>query len=556
MNKKRNKYIKWLGAVANVIAMVYFLGVVGTVAFINPARPTVSEIEKRELAQKPEFSFAALSSGSYTKGLSTFFADTFLFRDELIQIGNAIKDHMGFRLDGIKLYGTAAGDVVMENSQQAMPAVLPMPEMTLPEPQLPLPESSSQAEEVSSKVEQASSEESSIAQSSSQSETVTESVTEPVSAPVSEQLKAEISSSAPDAPSSKAEPVKPSVSEKPSSSLEPKAESVVSATSESEGESARVGSILAYDGIGYTLFGGTEKMGEWYGQVINAYGDILGEKVKVYNMVVPTSVEFNLPEKYKNMTVSQRARLDNIKFNLSDKVQWVDIYEKIDEHKDEYLFFRTDHHWTALGAYYAYQCFADAAGFEPVPLESMEKRTLEGFLGTLYSQTQDSKMIDNADHVDYFVLPNMPKCYIYKLNAPDTALKTGLYGEYAKSYNSYSVFMHGDFPVFIMDTGLDNGRRIAVVKESYGNAFVPFLANNYERVVVIDQRYLQKSLYEVLEENGINELLFINNILAAHTPVRINELATLPARSYTPPPESEVAETQSSQQSSEQPKEE
>ncbi len=95
--------------------------------------------------------------------------------------------------------------------------------------------------------------------------------------------------------------------------------------------------------------------------------------------------------------------------------------------------------------------------------------------------------------------------------------------------------MHGDFPVTVIDTEIKNGRRIAVVKESFGNAFIPFLVNHYETVVVIDQRYLEKSFYDVLNEYKINELLFINNIAAAHTAVRIQELASLPNRTYVPP---------------------
>ena len=93
----KNKFLKKLGAIINVLIVVYFLAVVGTVALINPARQTVSVIEKRELAKKPEFSFQAVKNGSYTKDLSTFFADTFPLRDTLIKAASEIKDGMGFR---------------------------------------------------------------------------------------------------------------------------------------------------------------------------------------------------------------------------------------------------------------------------------------------------------------------------------------------------------------------------------------------------------------------------------------------------------------------------
>ncbi len=483
MDNNKNKFLKKLGEIINVLVVVYFIAVVGTVALINPARQTVSVIEKRELAKKPEFSFQSLKEGSYTKGLSVFFADTFPLRDRLIKDASEIKDAMGFRLGGAKLYGAAEQEQPQHELEQVkLPEVLPVPENSeLAEPKVEKNESSETA-----------------------------------------------------SPQEEKKPV--------SASSEPEPD-----TTRPESEGVRIGSIITCDGVGYTLFGGGPRNGEWYAKVMNAYGDILGSKMRIYNLVVPTAVEYNLPQRYKELTNSQRAGLDNIKNTLTDKVEWIDIYDTMAEHKDEYIYFKTDHHWTALGAYYAYTEFAKTAGFDPISLEGLEKRTLDDFYGTLYSQTQDPQMLSNPDHVDYYIFPNMPKCYMYMRNKPNEPIYTTLYGEYAKSHDSYSVFLHADLPIFVMDTGLNNGRRIAVVKESYGNAFVPFLANNYEQVVVIDQRYLQESLYKVLERYNINELLFINNILAAHTSVRIEELSTLPARSYTPPQQEVQEQPQAAQ---------
>jgi len=472
MRKRKHSFIKLIAAAANTLVVLYFLGVVGMIALINPARQTVSEIEKRELTVKPEFSFSALAEGSYTKELSAFFADTFPFRDGFIKAGSAIKEHMGFRLGGAKLYGTAVQEHTVDVEQ------LPEPEITVEKEKLPLPSE------------------------------------RPVSDPVS---------------------TPPQISEPPIESKEPAKEQ------KPEELGVRNGSVLTCDGVGFTLFGGTSRMGQWYGEVINAYGDIMndryGENFRVYNMVVPTAVEFHLPKRYQSMTNSQRASLDNIKSFMKNNVEWVDIYDTIEQHKDEYLFFRTDHHWTSLGAYYAYCELAKTAGFDPIDISGLEKRSREDFLGTLYAQTQDSKMIDNADRVDYYILPNKVSCSMYTKNNPDNPMKVSLYGEYASKTNSYSIFLHGDNPVFVIDTGINNGRKIAVVKESYGNAMIPFLAASYEKVVVIDQRYLQKGLYQVIEQFGVNELLFINNILAAYTPVRIQEIVDLPNRSYQPQPQ-------------------
>ena len=102
-----------------------------------------------------------------------------------------------------------------------------------------------------------------------------------------------------------------------------------------------------------------------------------------------------------------------------------------------------------------------------------------------------------------------------------------MYGEGASGTNSYSVFLQGDLPIVKMESQHKNGRKILVVKESYGNAFAPFLVNNYEKVVVVDQRYFTANLMELMKQEGINELLFINNIFAAHTPFHIDKIKGL-----------------------------
>jgi hypothetical protein len=95
-------------------------------------------------------------------------------------------------------------------------------------------------------------------------------------------------------------------------------------------------------------------------------------------------------------------------------------------------------------------------------------------------------------------------------------METTLYGEYAKPVNSYSVFLQGDYPLLRIETDLHNGRRIAVVKESFGNAFVPYLVNHYEQILVVDQRYLQWGA-RLLKVNKTQRALVHNNIFAAYT---------------------------------------
>ena len=483
--EKRNFPVR---AVFNALLIFLIITAVGITAAFYADRPTSSDIEKRELVKLPEFSMSLLANGQYTRQLSAYFADTFPGREQLVRLASIIKENRGFQFGNIRIYSAPTDDSVINTQLPMLPAeVATIPQVSLPPVSMegvPDPDT----ETLPGKTEQAP------------------------TVPLPE----------PTLPYSEPMPVVPPVE---------------STTIDSVEEGVRMGAIFIYKNSGYTIFGGSDQMGQWYAQVLNAYQQVLGSQMTIYNLVLPTAIEFYLPSNYKSITTAQKPKLDGIAAALDPTIKWIDVYDTLSAHKDEYIYYRTDHHWSTLGAYYAYEQFAKTAGFEPLPISQMEKRTLNNFLGTLYSQTQNSRMAANPDYVDYFIMPTAYRCYQFRKGFPDTAVRVSLYGEYAKSYNSYSVFMHGDFPLTVIDTEIKNGRRIAVVKESYGNAFIPFLVNHYETVVVIDQRYLEKGFYDVLKEHQINELLFINNIAAAHTAVRIQELASLPTRTYIPPQE-------------------
>lgn len=505
MNKKNEKRGLPIMPALNVLLITVILASVGMVSVLYSDRPTVSEIEKRELTPLPSFSVSSLIHGQYTKQLSAYFADTFPARESLVRLAGAIREYRGFHFDDVLLYDASEQNSIIDANLPLLPDSSSLP-VALP-PALPEKPRDAQSQ---------------AAQVLASSSTDAESVQSPESTQETDTTP-------------HAESAAPAVSSAVETNLPLSLPVDETDAFDSVEEGVRMGAIFIYKDSGFTIFGGSDKMGQWYAQVLNTYQNVLGDHIKIYNLVVPSSIEFNLPGRYQSVTTSQKPKLENIAALLDPAITWVGVYETLSQHRNEYLYYRTDHHWSTQGAYYAYVEFAKAAGFEPVPLEKMEKRTLENFLGTLYSQTQNSKMAANPDHVDYYIMPTAYKCYQYRKGSPDTAIRVPLYGEYAKSYNSYSVFMHGDFPVTVIDTDIKNGRRIAVVKESFGNAFVPFLVNHYETVVVIDQRYLEKSFYNVLNEFNINELLFINNIAAAHTAVRIQELASLPNRTYVPP---------------------
>lgn len=364
----------------------------------------------------------------------------------------------------------------------------------------------------------------------------------------------------PDEPVSRPEQVlsqpEESLSQDSPSAQESKTEEIVFSQPQEEEDDIGVNKngIFIYKGMGMSLFGGNASVGKVYADNINAYHHALGDSVRVFDMVVPTSAEFYLPEKYKKLSNSEKDAIQSIYKNLSDGVTGVDAYGAIRQHTDEYLYFNTDHHWTGRGAYWAYTAFAEAAGFTPLDIGSdYTVKQIDNFLGSLYRQTQDSKMREKGDYVEYFIPDVATQAYIVQKDQPYVKHKWTVWAESVSGSNGYLVFLCGDAPMIQIDTGTRNGKSIVVVKESYGNAFVPFLIPHYEHIYVVDERYFQTSLVEFIQQNGVNDLLFLNNAFSAMTGYHANNLKKLMYQVYVPPEQTEE-ESQAQNSRAEEPK--
>ena len=284
--------------------------------------------------------------------------------------------------------------------------------------------------------------------------------------------------------------------------------------------------VFVFKNRAFEMFGGGAAMGKSYADVINSYNRILSPGIQVYNLIIPVALEFELTEKYAKFQKPNRPAIENIYTSLDSNIKKVWAIDEIRKHRGEYIYFNTDHHWTSLGAYYAYRAFCQTAGLTPVNLDTVASKVKQSFLGSLYRLTRDPSLQTNPDSVRYYLFKDSLNFYIGNSTIGNWT-KSKMYGEGASGPNSYSVFLQGDLPTVKMETQHKNGRKIAVVKESYGNAFACFLINNYEKVVVVDQRYYTGDFIAMLKAEGINELLFINNIFAAHTPFHINKIKGL-----------------------------
>ena len=282
--------------------------------------------------------------------------------------------------------------------------------------------------------------------------------------------------------------------------------------------------LYIYKNAAYELCGASDEAGKDYAAAISEFKKSAPD-FTVYNMVVPTHTEFGIPQRLASeiYTQSQSQNIKTIYSSYTEDVKPINCYNALCRHKDEYVYFNTDHHWTGLGAYYAYQAFCEQTGQQALALTDCTEQTIEGFEGSFYSA--DASL--SPDSVHYWKFPYQTHAKRQEESGAEM-YDTDVYYEGAAGSGAYITFIYGDSSLFIEynDTN-KNGKKIAVVKESYGNAFVPYLTNNYEEVHIIDFRYFTQNIKEYMQENGITEILFLNNTMSANAAMQVDRIREL-----------------------------
>lgn len=285
-------------------------------------------------------------------------------------------------------------------------------------------------------------------------------------------------------------------------------------------------SAYVWNGAAYELFGSTEQGAKNYAETINSFADKL-TGITVYDMVIPNHTEMGLPQRLKD-SASSGSQAENIKSiysKLADNVTAINAYNYLANHNSEYLYFDSDNNWSGLGAYYAYSAFADSTKQPVLSLESCTEKTVEGFTGSFASTIG----VLNTDTVHYWEFPYDIQMDITDENGEVNTYE-GPYYRYATGGSlTYGVFIMGDHPLTVLKSSSEKGtgKKIAVVKESYGNAFVPYLTYNYEEVHVIDFRYFTQNLKSYCQINEIDEVLFINGVMSANTQIQLDSMSSL-----------------------------
>ena len=285
------------------------------------------------------------------------------------------------------------------------------------------------------------------------------------------------------------------------------------------GQGANVRALMAYGGSGRGCVG--------YARSANLYKDTFPD-VNVYYMVIPTSVEFYCPEKARKRSNPQRPTIDNVIAHLSPGVKMVDVYYTLQDHAAEDIYLRTDHHWAPLGAYYAARKFAEVA---QVPFRDLadgyEQRVVHGYVGSMYGYSQDIAIKNAPEDFVYYVPTEVSYETTYINYAIDESYRVVGVGRPYKSRfffhyrdgnaGAYCTFMGGDTKLTKVVTATKNGRRLIILKDSFGNALPGFLFYSFEEIHVIDSRYFTKNMVEYVRDNAITDILFANNIFKAYS---------------------------------------
>ena len=259
-------------------------------------------------------------------------------------------------------------------------------------------------------------------------------------------------------------------------------------------------SSLALDNISYL---------QRFSEKINNYS----RPINLKTVIIPTASTI-LTDKLPLYATpyDQRLYLNAIKNAVSED-NWVDMYSTLLEKKHESIYYRTDHHWTMLGAYYGYCAWAKSIGITPLSFDDFTITTVDNnFYGTIAAKVSDTVPPDS-------MVSFSPKdSFTYKITDETGATFETFFDDSAlNTRDKYTYYMRGNHPYIKVETtpssnvskDFYNDRNLLVIKDSYAHCFVPFASNHFNSVTMIDLRYYKSSIEALLEENNITDILIL-----------------------------------------------
>ena len=230
--------------------------------------------------------------------------------------------------------------------------------------------------------------------------------------------------------------------------------------------------------------------------------------VPVYFGIIPSAAEIwadRLPAGAP--TADEQAIIDRL-YNAV-QTHTVDLSSVLAAHHGEELYYRTDHHWTSLGAYYGYAALMDAMGLEAAPLDESRKVTVsEDFYGTLYSSSGVRWL--PPDHIDRYISDEGVTVTAYPDGTPHPG---SLYVDsFLSEKDKYSSFLGGNKPLCVIETGHTGAPKVLVIRDSYADSLAPFLTQSFSEIHLFDPRYNLTSVKDYVEQNEIDSVVVLYSI--------------------------------------------
>lgn len=272
----------------------------------------------------------------------------------------------------------------------------------------------------------------------------------------------------------------------------------------------------------YTLYYFDKTATRNYANLINDAAKLLKGKAQVYSILLPTNGGVMLDDEVLAQlgVPNQDQAIDYFYSLMSPDVKTVPTFDTLYDHRDEYLYFRTDFHWTQLAAYYVYESFCREKGIEPAPYFEWEELVFDDYVGEyadmidiggIKSDYVSARIPQGTNTVEYWKDDGIPSA------VTEAPVITDL-NQLSVVGDKYSCFIGGNRPLtHINNPNVTDGSSCLVVKDSFGNPMVSTMVDSYQDIYCIDFRYTTRKLVDLVEEHGIQDVIFENVLMFAGT---------------------------------------
>jgi hypothetical protein len=233
------------------------------------------------------------------------------------------------------------------------------------------------------------------------------------------------------------------------------------------------------------------------------------DNVKQSMLIAPNAVNI-LEDKLPAFApvYNQEEYLNRLSKSINKNIDFINISDAMRKHNDEYIYYKTDHHWTTLGAYYGFLDFAKQTGLKVEHNRYEKYRVSNDFYGTLYSKS--GYKVD-PDQVDIYTPKDKNDQVIVEYKEEKKKSPTIYNSDALTKKDKYEVFLGGNHPVVDIKTTSKSEKTLLLVKDSYANSFVQFLTPYYKEVIMVDPRYYYEDIEKLMKENDITDVLYLYN---------------------------------------------